>query len=299
MNEPRPSPRPARTVAQHAGVKGVGLFTAARSALVVKPAPPGHGIVFVRTDAGSGPIPADVLNLATTPVHPAFASMPARCTGLSADPADTDAPCVFTVEHILAALVGLGITDARIEVDGPEVPIMDGSAKPFVDAMLAAGIREQAGAGPDPIAIGAPMDVEGIELRPGSTPVYAYCIDYGDRSPIKPGWARLTDVGATPESRRAFVEQVAPARTFCLLEEAEAMHRAGLFGHLGYEDMLVLGDDGPIENRLRFDDEPARHKLLDLIGDLALVGRPIAGSVSGEKTGHAQNHAAARAVRAL
>jgi UDP-3-O-acyl N-acetylglucosamine deacetylase len=285
----------------------VTLFTATHSSLIIRPAPGGHGIVFRRTDLPDQPrIPAIITHLIPESRH----------TVLAADPSDRAAAgspagaVVHTVEHILSALAAMGVTDALLDLHGPEVPIGDGSAALFTDAIAEAGVRElpaMPGTAPAPIRVRERIEVADrsamIEVLPpvgpGDCLELEYRLDYGASSPIPAQRAvcRLTHTAGADAA--GYRREVAPARTFCLLEEAQAMQKMGLFRHLSPSDMLVIGEDGrPIDNELRFADEPARHKLLDLIGDLALAGRPIIGRVIASRSGHALNHEAARRLLA-
>lgn len=286
MNGPVEIPR--QTVRTAVRIEGVGLFTGSGAGATIEPSDSG-GIVFVR--AGRS-IPATIGHLSSEPAHPAFAQMPPRNTSVGAE-----GGVVHTVEHVLAALAGLGITDALVRMDGDELPIGDGSASLFTDPIVDAGVRTIGETTIEPVTVREPIRIESgsasITIEPSEHALYVYCLDYGDGSPIPSGDA-VWD--GTPGQ---FAQQIAPARTFCLQAEAEAMHGAGLFEHLTPRDMLVFGPDGPIDNTLRFPDEPARHKLLDLIGDLSLVGRPLRARVIAERSGHALNHEAARRVLAL
>jgi UDP-3-O-[3-hydroxymyristoyl] N-acetylglucosamine deacetylase len=281
------------TIASPVRVEGVGLFTGSASAVTIEPAElsiaahntPPHGIVFV---SEGETIPAVIANLSATPAHPAFAELPPRNTAV-----ERAGAVVQTTEHILAALAGLGVTDAVVRVEGGEIPIGNGSADLFVRPILEAGLITLDDAEPiEPIRVRAPIRVErdgaSVTIEPSDRPEYVYRLDYGPASPIPAGeaiWEGDAD---------AFARTVAPARTFCLQSEAEMLVSLGLFEGLSPTDMLVFGPGGPVENKLRFPDEPARHKLLDLIGDLSLVGRPICARVIAERSGHALNHEAAR-----
>ncbi len=288
------------TLSQPAMVGGVTLFTAAATSLIIRPAPAGHGIVFRRTDLPDQPrIPALVRHVVPESRH----------TVLSPDPADRAAPVIHTVEHILSALAGLGITDALLDLQGQEVPIGDGSAAPFVQALRDAGVCRVASDAPEPepIIIREPITVtddrgegriEALPPLPGEHALdLSYDLDYGPTSPLPAQRAtlRLDAAGGAD----TYAAQIAPARTFCLAEEAQAMRKMGFFKHLEPRDMLVIGEDGqPIDNALHFPDEPARHKLLDLLGDLALTGRPIVGRIAASRSGHALNHEMARKLLA-
>ena len=275
------------TIAQPATLEGIGLFSATRARVTIAPSEQG-GIVF---DLDGRLIPARIDSLSQRPVHPVFTKMKPRCTSVG-----DDTRSVATIEHIMSALAGLGVSDARIivESDSPhaEIPIMDGSAQPFVDAIRNAGLRELGGTS-EPLVVREPIRVvdgdASITIEPSETPEYAYHINYPG-TPI--GSASVRWSGGQGE----FIEQIAPARTFSLQLEAEQMQGAGLFKHLTTRDMLVVGDDGPIDNAFRLPDECARHKLLDLIGDLSLLGRPLLGRVEATRSGHALAHEATRAL---
>lgn len=288
---------PRRSVARPASFQGVTLFTGVTAIVTVNPAPAGRGIVFRRADLPASPdIPA--LAVAVAPES--------RRTLLSADPNDVKAPTVQTVEHLMSALAGLGITDALVELRGPEVPIADGSAAPIVAMLQEAGLASLSPAD-DPVAtvrVPAVLDdgksrIEALPLDQGDEPGLhlTYRLDYGPGAPIPAQEASL--VVPLGQPARSYVGEVAPARTFCLAQEAQAMRHMGLFTHLTPREMLVVGAGGPIDNAYRFPDEPARHKLLDLLGDLALAGVPVLGRVVATRTGHAHNHAMAARLAAL
>ncbi|MEM9166925.1 MAG: UDP-3-O-acyl-N-acetylglucosamine deacetylase [Planctomycetota bacterium] len=279
---------PRRTLAGEAAVSGLGLFTGAASTLTILPAPAGAGLAF---DAGGVMIPVVHGSLDAEPVVAAFGSMPPRHTVLSSGGARA-----VTTEHALAALVGLGVTDAVLSLSGgEELPIGDGSALAFVEAIESAGLT-RLDAVAEPLVVRDTVVIEDgrggtIVAEPAAAPDYLYRLDYGDGSVLGSQSARWGGDAAS------FAASIAPARTFSMREEAESMRRLGLFAAFTPEDLPVVDDDGSlIGNAWRFADEAARHKLLDLIGDLSLVGRPILGRVSASKTGHASNHAMARAL---
>lgn len=283
-----------------AAVEGRGLFTERAVRCVIRPAPTGAGVVFVRADLPGGPgVVATIDALGTQPVHPAFARIPPRHTVLAS--AEVPGCVVFTTEHVLAALAGLGVTDAVIELDAPELPIGDGSAKLFTDAIAKAGIA-QLDEAVEPLTVAKTVVVESPDgsasiraepLGPAETPTFRYELDYGPGSPI-PAHAAAWD--ARPDT---FVRDIAPARTFSLAAEAAQMRALGMFKTFTPRDLLVIDDNGsPMDNSWRFADEPARHKLLDLIGDLALIGRPLCARVTSTRGGHALNHAMAWALLA-
>lgn len=283
----------AGTLAGPVTVRGRALFSGVPCAVLIEPAQ--RGITF---RVGGTEFAAEIGNVSAAAPHPAFAGLPARNTAVG-----IGAAVVQTTEHLLAALVGLGVTGAVCTVTGPEPPIGDGSAGHFVEAIRRVGIVN-AGEPVAPLVITEPVEVRGDEgeavivLRPGPPGVtrYRYELDYG------PGAAIAAQHAAWDGSVASFVSGVAPARTYSLRHEAEAMRRAGLFAGFTPRDLLVIGDDGAaIDNALRFPDEPARHKLLDLIGDLALAGggRPIHGEVVAVRSGHRLAQRAARALAAM
>ncbi len=300
---PPPPALPRRTLATPAVVEGIGLFTEHSAHCTICPASAGTGIRFCRTDLpGSPVIPATIASLADRPVHPAFASIPPRHTAV-ANATHPDA-IVYTTEHLLAALLGMGVTDALIEIDTNELPIGDGSALLFTDAITAAGLRDFANTTPAdtiaPLTLDAPVTVTSPDRRasitaeplgPDDTPSYRYQLDYGPSAPIPPQHAEWCS------DTSDFLARIAPARTFSLAAEAQQMQALGLFRSFTPRNLLVIDDAGsPIDNTWRGESEPARHKLLDLIGDLALVGRPLHARVVATHAGHALNHAMAKAL---
>ena len=209
----------------------------------------------------------------------------------------TGNPVAATVEHVLSALAGVGVWDACVVLEGDEVPIDDGSAKAFVE--LARGLERGLGvhaAKPEPIVLRERVEVRDekgawIVGEPLDGIEYAYELDYGPGAPIPA--QRAVWRGDSDE----YAREIAPARTFSLKAEAEAARAAGLFAHLTPAEMVVVGDDGqPIANTWRMEHEPAKHKLLDLIGDLALLGRPLHAKVTAHRSGHAMTHEFCRRV---
>lgn len=288
-----------RTVAGRAEVAGVGLFTGYKSRLTIAPWDDvdGGGVVFVRTDLPGLPrVRAVVGNV----------SRERRRTLLVTEGAGEIKVEVHTVEHVLSALAGLGVTDAVVEVEGCEVPIGDGSATPFVEAIQSAGVRvldEGSYAAIERIEIRRPMVVSEGSAEIVATPwdgvgcEMVYELDYGAAGLIPAQSASLRiGVDGVVEG---YAEEVARARTFCLLEEAVAMRTMGMFQGFEPKDLLVIGPEGPVDNVYRFTNEPARHKLLDMLGDLSLAGRPIQGRLVARRSGHALNHQMASALYAL
>ncbi len=278
-------PIPRQTLASAVTISGTGLFTSQPATITFKPGASG----LTLAQAGIA-VPVRSRALDPAPIHPAFAGSPARSTNLACKSAR-----VATVEHALSALVGLGITDCDIELEGPEVPILDGSAMPFVSAIMQAGLKSP-GTTVEPITITRPVTVGHHNATISATPrvmpgwSIAYTLDYGEGSPLG------VQTAIWDGSPAMYVKAVAHARTFCMEHEAHALRRAGLFQSLTPADMLVIGNDGPIDNAYRMTGEPAAHKLLDAIGDLALAGRPIQADIIAIRSGHALNHKLAEAL---
>jgi UDP-3-O-acyl N-acetylglucosamine deacetylase len=271
--------RPQRTLAASAEIEGVGFITGARVRVRFRPAEPDSGIVFQRIDRPlAPPIPARVPSVTGTD----------RRTTLG-----PPAHGVTLVEHLLAALAGLRIDNCAVELDGPEPPGLDGSADGFVGVLAAAGTAIQ----PARRAICTPLvtivirsNRATIALHPSEEPGLraSYLLDYGFFATI----ARQTvTLDVCPGE---FVRAVSSCRTFVTEDEADALRSQGIGRHLGPADLVVFGKRGPIGNRLRFADEPARHKVLDMIGDLALCGFDLAGHVVACRSGHALNVELAR-----
>jgi UDP-3-O-acyl N-acetylglucosamine deacetylase len=271
--------RSQRTLAAPAELSGVGLITGTRVRVRFQPAPANLGIVFRRIDLAGSP---------AVVAHPSAITNTNRRTTLG--PPTTG---VSLTEHVMSALAGLRIDNCTIDIDGIEPPGLDGSAGRFTEILMKAGTVLQHARRPicspehTVIAIGPDAT---IALHPANEPGLraSYILDYGLNSPIP---RQMFSLDVTPES---YAREVANCRTFCTEQEAKAMKAIGLAPHLRYADTLVFGSRGPIDNRLRFADEPARHKVLDLIGDLALCGFDLAGHVVACRSGHTLNAELAR-----
>ncbi|NLX22449.1 MAG: UDP-3-O-[3-hydroxymyristoyl] N-acetylglucosamine deacetylase [Phycisphaerae bacterium] len=272
------------TIANDIDFEGRGLFTSEPARVRFRPAPPNSGVVFVRTDQGQ-------------PIR-----IPARSENLTRrmrrSSLRNGTVAVETVEHCLSAIAGLGIDNIEVEMSGPELPGGDGSCLPFVRVLQQAGTKEQDVPRPthqiteavtvrEGEAMLAALPTEGEELS------ILYDLDYSNSGNII--GRQVYAINLTPEQ---FVREIAPARTFLLEKEAEQLRQGGYGRHLTYGDILVLGEKGPIENELRFPDEPVRHKIQDLIGDLALLGRRIRGRIVCYKSGHSLNHALVKRLAA-
>jgi UDP-3-O-acyl N-acetylglucosamine deacetylase len=263
-----------RTIARPAEVQGTGFLTGAHVRLRFVPALPSTGVVFVRTDLRHRPrIQARVENVTGTQRRTTLGHAPAQ---------------VGLVEHVLAALAGMRIDNCIVELDAPEPPGLDGSAKDFVAALSDAGLVVQ------PCLLSCyTVDESVVVAAAGATLAFhpsddngltlTYFLNYGPASPIG------RQVWTGPISCGEFAAELAPGRTFLLLSEADELRRQGLGRNTTFADLLVFGPNGPIDNRLRFANEPARHKVLDLIGDLSLLGADLCGHVVAYRSGHPLN----------
>ena len=272
-----PHPFRQRTLKQRASLEGVGLHSGARVHLTLAPAPADSGIVFERIDLlPRVEIPALAERVVDTTLNTSLGLGQVR---------------IGTVEHLLAALVGCGIDNARVEVRGPEIPILDGSAAPFVQLVQEAGIHQQR-ATRRYLLVKRPVVVQegdkSARLLPARHFSISYTIDF--KHPLISNQRYRVDL-----SERAFQREIARARTFGFKRDVERLHKAGL-GRGGSLDNTVVVDDFNILNPegLRFPDEFVRHKILDAVGDLALLGMPVIGHFEAVKSGHALNHALVR-----
>lgn len=268
------------TLRQPVSFTGVGLHTGAAVRMTVRPLAANMGLWFLRTDLpGSAPMPA---RYDAVP-------MSRLCTKLSGE----DGAEVSTVEHVMAALAGCGIHNAQVEVDGPELPILDGSAAPFVRAFLAAGIVRQA-APIHAIEILRPVTVtEGAAsatLSPADGLEMDFTIDFEDAA-----IGRQRRVASLANGR--FVRELCDSRTFCRKADVDAMRAAGLALGGTYDNAVVV-DGGTVlsPGGLRHADEAVRHKMLDALGDLALAGAPILGRYTGVRAGHMLTNQLLRAL---
>ena len=270
----RYSYRQQRTIAHAVDVQGIGYITGKKVRLRFRPASNNTGAVFVRVDLGpQACIAAHVDNVVGTN----------RRTTLGDGPLQ-----VGLVEHVLAALAGMRIDNCYIDLDAPEPPGLDGSSRGFLDALRAAGAVSQkerrscwgveesvfVRQGDATLALHPPSN---LELRA------SYLLDYGQNSPIHP--QTFTSV-ITPET---FASDIALCRTFLLEEEARQLKQQGLGSRTEYKDLLVFGLSGVIDKQLRFANEPARHKVLVMMGDLFLLGHDLCGHLVAYRSGHPTN----------
>jgi UDP-3-O-[3-hydroxymyristoyl] N-acetylglucosamine deacetylase len=257
-----------KTINANVSISGVGLHSGIYTKCELRPAPAGSGLTFVRADLDGLRIPA--LQASTTALD-------------HATTVGKDDVSVGTVEHLLASLMAWGITDLEIHIDGPEVPIVDGSALPFMHLVDAAGVREL-DAEIAVLRIGHPIEVvegeKSIRMTPANRLIVKYKIDFDH--PLIGRETLHFDL-----HHDSFLKKIAPARTFGFMRDVEKLRAAGLARGGSVENCIVLDDHGIVNGPLRFRDEFVRHKILDLIGDLALLGRPVVGEISAYRAGHA------------
>jgi len=257
-----------RTIRRRISCVGIGLHSGNKVRLSLKPAPADFGIRFRRTDIGDHEVPATVQHLAGIQ----------RATLLACNEV-----AVETVEHLLAALVSMNIDNVLIELNSPEVPIMDGSAAPFIYLIQEAGSKTVA-APRKYLKIVRPIAIsrgdKRIALYPSDHFKVTYSISYDH--PLLRHQSRTIRI-----TEDTFIDEIAPARTFTFLKDVEMLRQHGLALGGSLDNAIVLGESGVLNNALRFDDEFVRHKILDAVGDLALVGYPVIGHLVVHRAGHA------------
>jgi len=270
-----------RTLKTAIRTTGVGLHTGARVELNLRPAAPDTGIVFHRVDlAAPVSIPATAQNVGDTRL-----SSTLRLDGAS----------VSTVEHLMSALAGLGVDNLHVDVAGPELPIMDGSAFPFVFLLQSAGIVEQP-AVKRYLRIDAPVEVHDGDKWARFEPFDGFKLDFTIDFP-HPVFGSENRHVVVDFAEHSYVKEVARARTFGFMQDVEALRAAGLALGGSLHNAIVLDETRVLNTEgLRFDNEFVRHKVLDAIGDLYLLGHPLIGQYTAFKPGHALNNALARAL---
>ena len=272
-----------RTLRTATRTTGVGLHTGARVELVLRPAPPDAGIVFHRTDL----VPPVAIPASATQVGDTRLSSTLR----------EGSATVSTVEHLMSALAGLGIDNLHVDVAGPEIPIMDGSAGPFVFLLQGAGIAEQA-APKRYLRIVAPVEVRDGDKWARFEPHDGFRLDFTIDFP-HPVFGSENRHVVIDFAEHSYVREVARARTFGFMQDVEAMRAAGLGLGGSLQNAVVLDEVRVLNSEgLRYDNEFVRHKVLDAIGDLYLLGHPLIGQYTAYKSGHALNNALARALLA-
>src|SRR5271168_786861 len=260
-----------KTIASVIEFSGIGLHSGAPVNMRLLPAPAGSGIVFRRTDLDNYEIAATERNVAKV----SYATSLMRQGVL-----------ISTTEHLLSALIGMGVDNVIVELDNLELPILDGSALPYVEAFLEAGIRTQRRRR-ETIRVLRPVEVREGEKFIGVYPGSGYKIEYAIDFPAPIGQQKAC-IDLAAETYGALI---APARTFGYKADEKKLRDMGLIRGAGPQNAIILGPRGPENGPLRFADEYVRHKVLDLIGDLALAGRRIEGHVVAERAGHAMHTA--------
>jgi UDP-3-O-[3-hydroxymyristoyl] N-acetylglucosamine deacetylase len=257
-----------RTLRRPISCVGIGLHSGNKVQLSLKPAPADFGIRFRRIDLGNHEVPATVHHLAGIQL----------ATGLARNEV-----AVETVEHLLSALVSLNIDNVVVELNSPEVPIMYGSAAPFVYLIQEAGVKVLT----QPrkyLKIVRPISLsrgdKRIALYPSDHFKVTYSISFDH--PLLRHQSRTL-----PITESTFIDQIAPARTFTFLKDVERLRQNGFALGGSLDNAIVLGETGVLNNALRFEDEFVRHKILDAVGDLALVGYPVIGHLVAHRAGHA------------
>jgi UDP-3-O-acyl N-acetylglucosamine deacetylase len=270
--------RPQKTIAHAAILYGQGLHSGRKSGLVLEPLPPNSGIHFV-----------GVSETTAVPAHVDFVESTGFATTVRLGQTQAG-----TIEHLMSALCAYGISNLLIKCNS-EVPVMDGSAREFCRLFDDVGLTEQDGEWydikiPEPIQVG--NGKEWIKIEPADT----FSIDYTLRYPEPVGEQQFTFELKDPEAYRS---QIAPSRTFSFVKDVGHLQKQGLALGGRFDNFLLIGTEGAINDAWRFPNEPVRHKILDAIGDLYLLGRPLCGKVTACMTGHSDNIALLKAVREL
>lgn len=262
----------AKTLKQPTALTGVGLHSGQRATVRICPAR-NSGIHFIRVDLPGKPrVAIQQIDHTAAPFRTVIKNGPAE---------------VHTVEHLLSALAGTGVTDCLVEIDGLEVPGMDGSALEFSHAIQQAGIEEISGSTVEPIVVTEPIAlVDGIAkitaLPHSGGLSISYTLHY-------PGNVLAQGQQEFELDEASYLKEIAPARTFAIKKDAEAMRAAGLGKGANLQNTVVIDGDKAIDTTLRFNNEPVRHKILDLIGDLYVLGRPVHARIVASCSGHKTN----------
>ena len=264
-----------RTIGHEVSLTGIGLHSGETTNVTCKPAPPDTGIKFIRVDLEKRP---------SVTAGPQYLCQRARRTALAKGDVE-----IHTPEHFLAAVTGLGVDNLLVEMDNVEFPGMDGSAIEFVEALRSAEIVPQ-DKPRKTFTVREPVSVSQGDASIVAMPYHdglkiTYTLDDHNGAFSRP---MIVELELTEEG---FVETISRARTFCLAEEAEMLRAAGLGKGANYQNTCVFDGDQPIETELRYPDEPARHKVLDLIGDLAMAARSLNAHIIAVRSGHHQNMA--------
>ena len=257
-----------RTLERPVRCEGIGLHTGEKVAMTLYPAPANRGVIFRRTDLPSAP---------TIEARPEHVVDTQYATTIAKNGAS-----VKTIEHLMSALAGMGVDNVQVDLTGPEVPIMDGSAAPFVELLRQAGLRRQF-APKTFLKVRQPIMVEvgtrSLRIVPSQRlkVIYTMCFDH----PVLGEQTVAMEVG-----RDRYAREVAPSRTYGFVSDLDMLSRLGLAKGGSLENAVVIGEDGVLNGPLRFPDELVRHKILDLLGDLYLLGKPLVGTIIAHGAGH-------------
>lgn len=266
---------PRTTLARPITLHGKGIHSGIPCEMTIRPAPAGTSYQFRRMDLDGTPI------IPVTYDHLAQEELDRRTTLRTTEAA------VHTIEHVLSALTGCGVHDATIEQNAPEPPFLDGSALPFANAIKTTGLTPSQGQSPlHPLIIPHPITfaIDGAEFSALPDPGFRVTFFFTSDHPALR--AQSQTIAVTPDT---YLADIAPARTFCFFEEIETLRQANLIKGANLNSALVIGRKSIINNTTRFDDEPVRHKILDFIGDMALIGRPLQGHFLVWRGGHRVN----------
>lgn len=268
-----------RTLKKALSIKGIGLHTGKKIVMGLKPAPKDNGVVFFRKDKNT------YIN----------ATLNAVCDTRFATTLGVNGTKVKTVEHLLAALAGLGIDNIEIELDGPEIPILDGSSMEFVEGITATGIENQPSGRPH-LSIIKPFVFRDGDAEFSALPYSGKRITYQTYYPHRLlGYQQMS----CELEESTFIKEIAPARTFGFLKDVPSLRASGLARGGSLENAVILSETGVVNSTgLRFKDEFLRHKLLDFIGDISLIGFPVQGHLTARRTGHSTNLMFAKALLA-
>jgi len=270
-----------RTLKNKIKSTGVGLHTGVRVELMLRPAPPDTGIVFHRTDLPQPvTIVADSRNVGDTRLSSSL---------------EKDGARISTVEHLMSALAGLGVDNLHVDVAGPEIPIMDGSAGPFVFLLQSAGIVEQSAA-KRYLRIKSTVEARQDDKWARFEPHHGFMLDFTIDFP-HPVFGSENRHVAIDFAEHSYIKEVSRARTFGFMQDVEALRAAGLILGGNLQNAIVLDETRILNSEgLRYDNEFAKHKVLDAIGDLYLLGHPLIGKYTAYKSGHGLNNALSRAL---
>lgn len=273
-----------KTVEKEVIIEGIGLHTGEKTKIILKPAPPNTGIIFIRKDVEKeDPIKVDVENLLDTNKFP-------RRTSIGNEKTQ-----IHTIEHLLSALYAMEIDNVFVEIYGSECPGLDGSSLEFVESIKKANIKEFPEE-KDIFYLKEPIYISENSSHIIALPSKEFKISYTLDYPNTLINSQFASFVITPE---IYEKEISPARTFCLKEEIDILRNMGLGKGSTYQNTLIIDKDKVINNEFRFYDEPVRHKILDLIGDIALLGKYFVGHIIGIKSGHSINTKLIRKIKEI